>query len=90
MKEIVLSNTLTYFNFIFAGIAALLILVGAFRELTFLPVIILNMIERGKDADIIVVSNLPMNSEVIEGCKNLKLLSVAFTGVDHIAMDSIQ
>ena len=27
------------------------------------------LIERGKDADIIVVSNLPMNSEVIEGCK---------------------
>lgn len=45
------------------------------------------LIERGKDADIIVVSNLPMNSEVIDGCKNLKLLSVAFTGVDHIAMD---
>lgn len=46
------------------------------------------LIERGKDADIIVVSNLPMNSEVIEGCKQLKLLSVAFTGVDHIAMDT--
>ena len=42
VKEIVLSNILTYFNFIFAGIATLLILVGAFRELTFLPVIILN------------------------------------------------
>ena len=42
VKEIVLSNILTYFNFIFIGIAALLIVVGAFRELTFLPVIILN------------------------------------------------
>lgn len=46
------------------------------------------LIERGKDAEIIVVSNLPLNSEVIEGCKNLKLLSVAFTGVDHIAMET--
>lgn len=46
------------------------------------------LIERGKDADIIAVSNLPMNREVIEGCKNLKLLSVAFTGIDHIAMDA--
>lgn len=45
------------------------------------------LIERGKDADIIAVSNLPLNAQVIEGCKNLKLLSVAFTGVDHIAMD---
>lgn len=44
--------------------------------------------ERGREADIIVVSNLPMNSEVIEGCKNLKLLCVAFTGVDHIAVDT--
>lgn len=46
------------------------------------------LIERGKDADIIVVSNLPLNEEVIMGCKNLKLLSVAFTGVDHIAMEA--
>ncbi|MBP3926212.1 MAG: hydroxyacid dehydrogenase [Clostridium sp.] len=46
------------------------------------------LIERGKDADIIAVSNLPMNAEVIHGCKKLKMLSVAFTGVDHIAMDA--
>ena len=45
------------------------------------------LIERGKDAEIIVVSNLPLNVQVIEGCRNLKLLAVAFTGVDHIAMD---
>lgn len=46
------------------------------------------LIERGRDADIIAVSNLPMNADVINGCKNLKMLSVAFTGVDHIAMDA--
>lgn len=46
------------------------------------------LINRGKDADIIVVSNLPLNREVILGCENLKLLSVAFTGIDHIAMDA--
>lgn len=46
------------------------------------------LIERGKDADVIVVSNLPMNAEVINGCEKLKLLSVAFTGVDHIAMEA--
>ncbi len=46
------------------------------------------LIERGHDADIIAVSNLPMNADVINGCKNLKLLAVAFTGVDHIAMDA--
>ena len=46
------------------------------------------LIERGKDADIIAVSNLPLNADVINGCKNLKMLSVAFTGIDHIAMDT--
>ncbi|MEG0813050.1 MAG: 2-hydroxyacid dehydrogenase [Clostridium sp.] len=46
------------------------------------------LIKRGRDADIIAVSNLPMNREVIEGCKNLKMLSVAFTGLDHIALDA--
>lgn len=46
------------------------------------------LIKRGKDADIIVVSDLPLNREVILGCENLKLLSVAFTGIDHIAMDA--
>ncbi len=45
------------------------------------------LIKRGKDADVIVVSNLPLSEKVLEGCKNLKLISVAFTGVDHIAMD---
>ena len=46
------------------------------------------LIERGKDAEIIVVANNPLNEEVINGCKKLKLLSVAFTGVDHIALDA--
>lgn len=46
------------------------------------------LIERGKDADIIMVANLPLNADVINGCKNLKLLAVAFTGIDHIAMDA--
>lgn len=46
------------------------------------------LIRRGQDADMIVVSNLPLNGEVIRGCRNLKLLSVAFTGVDHIDMEA--
>lgn len=46
------------------------------------------LISRGKDADIIAVSNLPLNQEVIEGFSNLKMLAVAFTGVDHIALDA--
>ena len=37
VKEIILTNTLTYFNFIFAAITVLLCLVRSFRNLTFLP-----------------------------------------------------
>lgn len=43
-KEIILSNTLTYFNLIFLVITVLLCLVGSFRNLTFLPIVIGNML----------------------------------------------
>lgn len=46
------------------------------------------LIERGKDADVIVVANLPLNETVIDECRNLKLLAVAFTGIDHIAVEA--
>lgn len=41
-KEIVHENVFTYFNLIFVVLAILLCLVGSFRDLTFLPVIIAN------------------------------------------------
>ncbi len=41
-KEIIRSNTLTYFNMIFVSFAVLLILVGSFRDLTFMVVIVAN------------------------------------------------
>ena len=40
--EIIRSNTLTFFNLIFAVIAVLLCLVGSYRNLTFLPVVVGN------------------------------------------------
>ena len=43
-KEIIISNVFTYFNLIFLVIAVLLLLVGAFRDLTFLPVINCNTV----------------------------------------------
>lgn len=42
--------------------------------------------ERAKDADILAFSNLPFRKEVLERCEKLKLISCAFTGVDHIDM----
>ena len=45
------------------------------------------LVERAKDADILAFSNLPFKKEVLENCPDLKMISVAFTGVDHVAMD---
>lgn len=42
--QIIKENVFTYFNLIFLVLAILLVLVGAFKDLTFLPVIILNTI----------------------------------------------
>ncbi len=41
-KEIIHDNVFTYFNLIFVVLAVLLCIVGSFRDLTFLPVIIAN------------------------------------------------
>ena len=40
--EIIASNVFTYFNFVFLFIAALLVAVRSFRDLSFLPLIIIN------------------------------------------------
>ena len=42
--KIIFKNVFTYFNAIFAGLAVLLILTGSWKSLTFLPVIIANML----------------------------------------------
>lgn len=44
------------------------------------------LIERGKDADIIILANQPIPEAVIAGWQKVKLLAVAFTGVDHIPL----
>lgn len=44
VPDIIKKNVCTYFNLIFAVLAVLLCLVGSFRDLTFLPVVILNTV----------------------------------------------
>lgn len=46
------------------------------------------LLERVQDADIIMLANQPLSAEIINACPKLKMLSVAFTGVDHIALDA--
>lgn len=45
-------------------------------------------IEEAKDADILIIANMPLKAEVINGCPKLKYIDVAFTGVDHVALDA--
>ena len=46
------------------------------------------LIERAKDADVLVVSNIPLREHFFASCPALKMLSVAFTGVDHIDLEA--
>lgn len=43
--------------------------------------------ERMHDADVVVISNIKLSSEVLKSSHKLKMLSVAFTGLDHIDLD---
>ena len=45
------------------------------------------LVERMKDADVVIVSNIKIGADVLSQCPNLKLLDVAFTGLDHIDLE---
>lgn len=45
------------------------------------------LIERSKDADCVVLSNFKYGRDVISACPNLKMICVAFTGVDHVDIE---
>ncbi len=75
-KEIICSNVFTYFNLIFLVIAILLISVGSFRDLTFLPVIIANTLigiiqelRSKKVLDNLSILNAPKNTVVRDGAE---------------------
>lgn len=46
------------------------------------------LLERVQDAEIIMLANQPLSGQIINGCPKLRMLSVAFTGVDHIDLDA--
>ena len=88
-KEIVHNNIFTYFNLIFLILAILLCLVGSFRNLTFLPVIICNTligivqeIRSKKVLDRLTMLNAP-HAEVIRGGVSLNLET------DQLVVDDI-
>ena len=102
-KEIVHNNIFTYFNLIFLILAILLCLVGSFRNLTFLPVIIGNTligiiqeIRSKKVLDKLTMLNAP-RAEVIRGGVSLNLEAnklvvddiVVFRAGNQICADAI-
>lgn len=46
------------------------------------------LLARVADADIIMLADQLLSAEIINCCPKLKMLSVAFTGVDHIALEA--
>ena len=46
------------------------------------------LIEEAKDADAMILANMPMPAEVLRKCDKLKFIDVAFTGVDHVGLDA--
>ncbi len=43
--------------------------------------------ERSRDADVVMLANMPLSPLVLESDSALKFIDVAFTGVDHIPME---
>lgn len=48
------------------------------------------LVEQAKDADVMILANMPMPAAVLENCPDLKFVDIAFTGVDHVAMDVVR
>lgn len=103
VRDIILSNTLTYFNLIFLVLGVLLIIVGSFRNLTFLPVIFANSaigifqeIRAKKVLDNMNMLNAPMAKVVRDGkpsvIKTQELVAddvVIFTAGSQICADAV-
>lgn len=46
------------------------------------------LIRRTGDSDIAIIANNPYPAQVVAAASNLKMLDVAFTGIDHVALDT--
>ena len=44
--------------------------------------------QEAEQAEVMILANMPMPAAVIDACPNLKYIDIAFTGVDHVAMDA--
>ena len=101
--QIIAGNVLTYFNFIFAFFTVILILAGLYKDIVFLPIIIINTLIgivqeiRSKSLlDKLTVLNSPMTTVIRDGIEN-KINSdllvqddiVVFKAGDQIPADAV-
>lgn len=103
VSDIIKENVFTYFNLVFLIIAILLILVGSFRNLTFLPIILANTligiiqeIRSKKVLDELIMMNAPTAKVIRDGKEqviNAEALVVSdvviFSSGDQIVADAI-
>ena len=64
----------------FAGEAAF----TAYERTTDIP----TLIEEAREADGMILANMPLPAEVIRACPKLRFIDVAFTGVDHVGLEA--
>ena len=43
---------------------------------------------RAQGCEVVMIANNPFPAQVVQACPELKLLNVAFTGIDHVALDA--
>ena len=46
------------------------------------------LIAEARDADAMILANMPMSADVLRACPNLKFIDIAFTGVDHVGLEA--
>ncbi len=46
------------------------------------------LIERSRDSEIVIIANNPYPAQVVRAAERLRMLNVAFTGIDHVALDA--
>ncbi len=102
-EQIIKENVFTYFNFVFLFLAVLLICVGSFRDLNFLPVIIANALigifqelKAKKILDNLQMMNVPTAKVLREGktydisTENLVLGDIVeFSSGNQICADAV-
>lgn len=103
VRDIVTSNVFTYFNFIFAILAVLIIYTGNYRDLTFMPIIVANTLigiiqelRSKKVLDKLTMLNAPVTSVIRDGrevsvlSKDLVLDDIAvFRAGNQISADAV-